>query len=96
MAVRDLCRKQPEKALYKGTNGAQYNDALRYRTDITIGFTQDAIDNWRPAKTGGRGRPMAYSDHALPSKFPWRNHSETKSTVARILRGRGRWSQNTR
>ena len=58
-------RRKIKKALYKVTNWAQYNDALRSCGDITIWFTQDANDQWRPAKTGGRGRPMEYSDHAI-------------------------------
>ena len=42
-----------KKARYKVTNWAHYNDALRRRGDISIWFTQDAIDQWRPAKTEG-------------------------------------------
>ena len=42
-----------KKARHKVTNWAHYNDALRRRGDISIWFTQDAIDQWRPAKTGG-------------------------------------------
>ena len=58
-------RHKIKKALYKVTNWADYNNALRNRGDITIWFTQDAVDNWRPAKTGSRGRPVEYSDHAI-------------------------------
>ena len=54
-----------KKALYKITNWAEYNDALRNRGDITIWFTQEAVDKWHPAKTGRRGRPQEYSDHAI-------------------------------
>ena len=53
------------KAKYKVTNWAQYNVALRRRGDITIWFTEAAINEWRPAKTGARGRPQEYSDHAI-------------------------------
>ncbi len=53
------------KPKYKVTNWAQYNDALRRRGDMTIGFTEAAISQWRPAKTGARGRPQEYSDHAI-------------------------------
>ena len=42
-----------KKARYEVTNWAHYNDALRRCGDISIWFTQDAIDQWRPAKTGG-------------------------------------------
>jgi hypothetical protein len=58
-------RHKIKKARYKVTNWADYNNALRKRGDITIWFTEEAIANWRPAKTGGRGRPMEYSDHAI-------------------------------
>lgn len=53
------------KARYKVTNWTDYNAALRRRGDITIWFTQEVIAEWRPAKTGGRGRPIEYSDHAI-------------------------------
>src|SRR5450830_1539030 len=53
------------KPRYKVTNWPEYNDALRPRGDFTIWFTQAAIDEWRPAKTGARGRPLEYSDHAI-------------------------------
>ena len=50
---------------YKVTNWPEYNDALRQRGDITIWFTDAAINEWKPAKAGQRGRPQAYSDHAI-------------------------------
>jgi hypothetical protein len=55
-------RHKIKKALYKVTNWADYNNALRNRGDITIWFTQDAVNNWRPARIGGRGRLVEYSD----------------------------------
>jgi hypothetical protein len=53
------------KPKYKVTNWPEYNDALRRRGDFIILFTEDAITNWRPAKTGARGRPQEYCDHAI-------------------------------
>ena len=53
------------KPKYKVTNWPEYNDSLRQRGDITIWFTDAAISEWRPAKTGARGRPQEYSDHAM-------------------------------
>ncbi|HEY8905869.1 MAG TPA: IS5 family transposase [Rhodoferax sp.] len=53
------------KPKYKITNWPEYNDSLRQRGDITIWFTEAAINEWRPAKTGARGRPQEYSDHAI-------------------------------
>ena len=58
-------RHKIKKALYKVTNWAEYNDALRNRGDIPIWITQDAVAKWRPAKTGARVRPQEYSDHAI-------------------------------
>ena len=54
-----------EKSRYKVTNWPDYNKALRRRGDFTIWFTEDAISNWHPAKTGARGRPQEYSDVAI-------------------------------
>nr|WP_295786095.1 IS5 family transposase [Rhodoferax sp.] len=53
------------KPKYKVTNWSEYNESLRKRGDITIWFTETAISEWRPAKTGARGRPQEYSNHAI-------------------------------
>ena len=53
------------KPKYKVTNWPDYNEALRRRGDITIWFTEEAIDQWHPIKTGSRGRPMGYANHAI-------------------------------
>ena len=47
------------------TNWPEYNEALRRRGDITIWFTEAAINEWHPEKTGARGWPQEYSDHAI-------------------------------
>jgi hypothetical protein len=86
-------RHKIKKALYKVTNWAEYNDALRNRGDITIWFTQDAVDNWRPAKTGGRGRPVEYSDHTIETemlirqvfKLALRQTEGFMTSIARIM-----------
>jgi hypothetical protein len=86
-------RHKIKKALYKVTNWAEYNNALRNRGDITIWFTQDAVDHWRPAKTGGRGRPMEYSDHAIETamlirqvfKLALRQTEGFMTSIARIM-----------
>ena len=54
-----------KKSRYKVTNWHEYNNALRRRGDFTIYFTDEAIAGWRPAKTGGRGRPLEYSEVAI-------------------------------
>ena len=82
-----------KKAGYKVTNWARYNDALRRRGDISIWFTQDAIDQWRSAKTGGRGRPQEYSDHAIDTamlirqvfKLALRQTEGLMTSIARVM-----------
>jgi hypothetical protein len=86
-------RHKIKKAIYKVTNWSEYNDALRNRGDITIWFTQDAVENWRPAKTGGRGRPMEYSDHVIETamlirqvfKLALRQTEGFMTSIARIM-----------
>ena len=86
-------RHKIKKALYKVTNWAGYNDALRNRGDITIWFTQDAVDKWRPAKTGARGRPQEYSDQAIESailirqvfSLPPRQTEGFMTSIARLM-----------
>jgi hypothetical protein len=58
-------RHKIKKAKYKVTNWPAYNNALRWRGDITIWFTEDAIVGWHPKKTGARGRPKKYSEIAM-------------------------------
>ena len=53
------------KPKYKVTHWPEYNEALRRRGDITIWFTEAAITEWHPIKTGTRGRPLVYSNHAI-------------------------------
>jgi RNA-directed DNA polymerase len=47
------------------TNWHDYNNGLRQRGNFTIWFTEEAIVDWYPAKTGARGRPQKYSDIAI-------------------------------
>ena len=58
-------RHKIKKSRYKVTNWHDYNNALRRRGDFTLYFTDGAIAEWHPAKTGGRGRPQEYSDVAI-------------------------------
>ena len=54
------------KSKYKVENWTEYNEALRQRGDITIWFSEDAIDEWHPAPIPGqRGRPQEYSNLAI-------------------------------
>ena len=58
-------RHKIKKSQYKVTNWKDYNQALRNRGNITVWFTEEAIQAWTPEKTGGRGRPFEYSEHAI-------------------------------
>jgi Transposase DDE domain len=58
-------RHKIKKSGYKVTNWHDYNNGLRQRGDFTIWFTEKAIVDWHPAKTGARGRPKEYSDIAI-------------------------------
>ena len=61
----DKCRHKFKKATYKVKNWAEYNDALRKRGDITVWFTEPAIQSWIPENTGKQGRPQKYSNLAI-------------------------------
>lgn len=58
-------RHKIQKSQYKVTNWKAYNQSLRNRGNITVWFTEEAIQQWTPEKTGGRGRPLTYSEHAI-------------------------------
>jgi len=58
-------RHKIKKSRYKVTNWHDYNNGLRQRGDVTIWFTEAAIADWHPEKTGARGRPQLYSDIAI-------------------------------
>ena len=58
-------RHKIKKSRYKVTNWHDYNNGLRQRGDVTIWFTEEAIADWHPEKTGARGRPQVYSDIAI-------------------------------
>jgi hypothetical protein len=53
------------KAKYRIRNWKDYNRSLVQRGSITVWFSQDAVDKWRAAPTGKRGRPSTYSDDAI-------------------------------
>ncbi len=58
-------RHKIKKSRYKVTNWHDYNNGLRQRGNFTIWFTEEVIAEWRPVKTGARGRPQEYSDIAI-------------------------------
>lgn len=53
------------KTAYRVSNWPEYEKSLRDRGDITIWFSQDAIDAWTPTRTGKRGAQPVYSDIAI-------------------------------
>ena len=62
----DSRRHKFEKAKYRVTNWSEYNDALRRRGNITVWFTDEAIDAWVPERVPGqKGRPVEYSALAI-------------------------------
>ena len=86
-------RDKIKKSRYRVTNWQDYNDALRRRGDITIWFTEEAIEAWHPAKTGKLGRPQEYSDLAIETAvfirevfhLPLRQTEGFMISVARIM-----------
>ena len=83
-----------KKSRYKVTNWHDYNNGLRQRGDVTIWFTEEAIADWHPEKTGARGRPQLYSDIAIetavfiPQVFhlPLRQTEGFMKSLARIMK----------
>lgn len=65
----DKCRHKFKKATYKVRNWAEYNDALKKRGDITVWFTEAAIQSWIPENTGKKGRPQKYSNLAIETRL---------------------------
>jgi len=53
------------KTKYRVHNGSQYDRALVQRGEITLWMSEDAIEDWKPAASGGRGGQRKFSDHAI-------------------------------
>ena len=54
------------KSLYRIRNWSQYNRSLVDRGNVTVWFSQDAINGWTAKRsTAGRGRPQEYGDAAI-------------------------------
>jgi hypothetical protein len=55
-----------QKRTYKITNWRKYNESLVCRGDITVWFSEDALDSWQhPNDATKVGRPFTYSDTAI-------------------------------
>jgi hypothetical protein len=87
-------RHKIKKSGYKVTNWHDYNNGLRQRGDFTIWFTEEAIVDWHPAKTGARGRPKEYSDIAIETAvfirqvfhLPLRQTEGLMNSLARVMK----------
>lgn len=86
-------RHKIQKSRYKVTNWKDYNQALRKRGDITVWFTEEAIQGWHPEKTGKRGRPFQYGEHAIATallvrevfKLPLRQTEGFLNSIAALM-----------
>ena len=51
---------------YRIRNWSEYNRSLIQRGNITVWFSEEALDKWHNSKpTGEKGRPQTYSDDAI-------------------------------
>lgn len=53
------------KTKYRVNNWSKYDRALVQRGEITLWISEDAIEDWKPAASGGRGGQRKFSDHAI-------------------------------
>ncbi len=53
------------KTKYRVNNWSEYDTALVQRGEITLWISEDAIEDWKPAASGGRGGQRKFSDHAI-------------------------------
>jgi len=60
------------KTQYRVKNWPEYEKSLRNRGDITIWFSQDAIEAWTPQQNGKRGGQSVYSDIAIATSLSLR------------------------
>jgi IS5 family transposase len=55
-----------KKQLYRLRNWKEYNKALVSRGSLTVWVSEDVLSQWHnQARTGKRGKPLAYSDTAI-------------------------------
>ncbi len=53
------------KTKYRVNNWSEYDRALVQRGEITQWISEDAIEDWKPAASGGRGGQRKFSNHAI-------------------------------
>ena len=61
------------KTEYRVTNWRGYERGLRARGDVTVWFSQEAIDNWLSRSTRRPGGPRLYSDLAIETSLTLRS-----------------------
>ena len=65
MPARESSRVHPRfKTKDRVKNWSDYEAGLRKRGDLTLWFSQEAIENWTPGPTGQPGGQRRYSDLA--------------------------------
>src|SRR4051812_32980128 len=70
------------------------NESLRKRGDITVWFTEEAIQGGHPEKSGKRGRPLVYADYAIATallirevfKLPLRQTEGFMNSIASLMK----------
>ena len=60
------------KTKYRVGNGADYDQSLVERGDITLWISAEAIDAWIPETSGRRGGQRKFSDHAIETALALR------------------------
>jgi len=60
------------KTAYRVKNWPEYEKSLRDRGDITVWFSQDAVEAWTPQKNGKRGGQSVYLDIAIETSLSLR------------------------
>lgn len=83
-----------QKRTYKIGNWRKYNESLVRRGDITVWFSEDALEKWEhPNDTTKVGRPFVYSDTAIEClltirelfKLPYRQTEGFGRSLAELL-----------
>ena len=54
-----------QKRAYRIRNWNEYNTALIQRGNISVWFSEDAVQKWLAPEDGSKGRPKLYSDDAI-------------------------------
>jgi hypothetical protein len=62
----------PYKTKYRVENWREYEAGLRARGDVTIWFSEEAIQAWTPRPNGRRGGQRRYSDLAIETALTLR------------------------